>query len=357
MAIAASILSNRFTRASRLSEAIDAFFQKDRKESAPKSTRLENDLMELSPFNQIRQTISQFRQEVNLESEMNVKLTTSSDSLQDGEDLDPEIDRDLDLMLRMISKDETEYKSLKNRFNKLLQMSKKGVEAEESVSQGTEPPSVSQAPFTMNQFADEMVAKSTYEFELKFKKQNVQTETERSELTLEDLGIIKADPLVLDLAGDGLNLTKAGTGAIFDIDADGKLDSTGWVQGDDALLVYDRNGNSKIDNGSELFGDQNGSANGFQELAKYDKNSDGKLNNLDPVFKSLKLYQDQNSNGKIEKNELMTLNQMGIKSLNLNFTKTNKDLNGNSLILNGSFERNDGSNGLLADVLLGYRKA
>ena len=35
--------------------------------------------------------------------------------------------------------------------------------------------------------------------------------------------------------------------------------------------------------------------------------------------------------------------------------RTSADINGNSLILNGSFEREDGSTGQLADVLLGYR--
>lgn len=355
MAIAASVLSNRFARASRLSEAIDAFFKKDKKESAPKRSRLENDLIELSPYNQIRQTISQFRQEASVESEMNLKLTVSSDSSISEGEIAPKLDRDFDLMLRMISKDDAEYKSLRSRFEKLLHDARKAQsgEAGNDLSPGSNDPAGE--PVTVSQLADEIVSRNTYEFELKFKKQNVQTDTERVGISLEELGIKKADPLVLDLAGDGLNLTKAGKGALFDVNADGKLDSTGWVQGDDALLVYDKNGNGQIDNGSELFGDQNGSKNGFAELSKYDKNFDGKINNLDPIFKALKLYQDNNGNGKIEKNELMSLSQMGIKSLNLNFMQTNKDLNGNSLVLNGSFERNDGSSGLLADVLLGFR--
>jgi hypothetical protein len=36
---------------------------------------------------------------------------------------------------------------------------------------------------------------------------------------------------------------------------DGVKTGTGWVNGDDGLLVLDRNGNGVIDNGSELFGD------------------------------------------------------------------------------------------------------
>ncbi|MDR2366044.1 MAG: hypothetical protein LBD68_09390 [Zoogloeaceae bacterium] len=41
---------------------------------------------------------------------------------------------------------------------------------------------------------------------------------------------------------------------LFDHDGDGVRTGTGWVKGDDGLLVLDRNGNGAIDNGSELFG-------------------------------------------------------------------------------------------------------
>lgn len=123
------------------------------------------------------------------------------------------------------------------------------------------------------------------------------------------------------------------------------------------MLMYDRNGNGSIDDGSEVFGEQNGAANGFAELAKYDSNKDSKINFLDPVFKALKLYRDLNGDGKVAKNELSSLTEMGIKSLNLNFVRTSADINGNSLVLNGSFERQNGSTGQLADVLLGYRQA
>jgi hypothetical protein len=251
----------------------------------------------------------------------------------------------------MISKDEEEYERLKGKFEKLM---KQALASEEALKEKA----ASDAPVTMNDIANAQVSKSAYEFEMKFKKQSVysETQTERVGISLEELGIKKADPLVLDIAGDGLDLTKAGEGATFDINADGKLDQTAWVQGDDAFLVFDKNQNGKIDDGTELFGDQNGADNGFIELAKHDNNKDRVINRQDSVYKALKLYQDLNGNGKIEKNELKSLDQMGIKALNLNFIHMNQQINGNSLILNGSFMREDGSEGQLADVLLGYRK-
>ena len=346
MAIAASILSNRFMRASRFSEAVDALFGKEEKKAPATRSELEKDLLELSPYNQIRQTIAQFRSERSVEAELNLKLTVKSETLTDSDaPLESAIDRDLDLMLRMISKNDEEYQSLRGRLEKLVNHARKAMSVESEAS-----PEASE-PVTVSELADQIVARRAYEFELKFKKQGV--ETEKIGISLEELGIKQADPLVLDLAGDGLNLTTQS--AVFDIDADGRLDQTGWVQGDDALLVLDQNGNGKIDDGSELFGDQNGAANGFIELAKHDNNKDGRIDRLDPVFKALKLYQDINGNGSIEKNELLDLDKMGIKALNLNFIQASQNLNGNSLILNGSFERSNGTSGQLADVLFGFR--
>jgi len=364
MAIAASVLSQRFMRANRFSQAIDAFFQRENK-AKPKSG-IEKDLLELSPMNEMRQTITQFRQQTSVQAELNVKLSFTTSQGAEGPEGDVELERDLDLMLRIISKDDKEYEALKARYVKLLKMAKADVSEDGSEarvnaqSPEVEADPVSQVmpengkPMTLAQMIAVQERRTSLQLDLKFKQTT--TEEGRTSLSLEDLGIIKVDPLVLDLSGEGINLTEAGKGAMFDITADGKLDSTAWVRGNTAMLVYDKNGNGVIDNGSELFGDQNGAAHGFAELAKYDSNNDKKIDILDPIFKALKLYRDLNGDGKIEKKELQTLPELGIKALNLDFMRTNADINGNSLILNGSFERVDGSTGQLADVLLGYRK-
>jgi hypothetical protein len=55
------------------------------------------------------------------------------------------------------------------------------------------------------------------------------------------------DPLVIDLDGDGIELVAlADSGAWFDIDGDLFAERTGWVGGDDGLLVLDGNGNGRI---------------------------------------------------------------------------------------------------------------
>lgn len=67
------------------------------------------------------------------------------------------------------------------------------------------------------------------------------------------------DPLMVDLNGDGvLTSTGVASGTRFDVAADGAARRTSWVGPGDAWLVWDRNGNGRIDDGRELFGDQHG---------------------------------------------------------------------------------------------------
>ena len=175
-----------------------------------------------------------------------------------------------------------------------------------------------------------------------------------SYMRLQELALQGCDPIVLDLGGEGIQLTEAGKGANFDINADGIMDKTAWVKGNTAMLVYDKNGNNAIDNGSELFGDQNGAKDGFKELAKYDSNNDGKIDSKDTIYKNLKLYRDLNGDGKMQANEFNTLQEMGIKSLSLECRDADDDVNGNSIVLRGSFEREDGTKGEMADAIFGY---
>lgn len=175
-----------------------------------------------------------------------------------------------------------------------------------------------------------------------------------SYMRLQELALQGCDPIVLDLGGEGIQLTEAGKGANFDINADGIMDKTAWVKGNTAMLVYDKNGNNAIDDGSELFGDQNGAKDGFKELAKYDSNNDGKIDSKDSIYKNLKLYRDLNGDGKMQANEFNTLQEMGIKALNLECRDCDDDVNGNSIVLRGSFEREDGTKGEMADAIFGY---
>lgn len=63
-------------------------------------------------------------------------------------------------------------------------------------------------------------------------------------------------PIIIDLDNDGFALTDAAHGVRFDLAATGVLSQWAWTArgSDDAFLALDRNGDSQISNGKELFG-------------------------------------------------------------------------------------------------------
>lgn len=168
------------------------------------------------------------------------------------------------------------------------------------------------------------------------------------------------DPLILDLNGDGKIGTVAENGfkgALFDSDNDGVRTASGWVSAEDGLLVRDINSDGVINSGNELFGDStklnNGTnaTNGFTALADLDSNGDGKIDSNDINFNELKVWKDLNGDGVSQTEELFTLDEVGIKSLNTNVESVqNENIKGGILVESGTFTRHDGTIGKMADV-------
>ncbi len=367
MASSAIMRSQAFFEAKFTSESV-TILESGRSEGAAKSRGSATDDLNLSPYASLRQTIEKFRRETENGAKLDITLSMPQDRLSSGVG-DQKSVRDFDLMLRLLAKDDEDYERLKSRFQRLFDLASGSFESRGEVRSSSSGQVVQSSPQTQpadqsgetpgsdERMKQDLEVAQAFVARIERRQVEVKVQVQRTDQRFEVKGIDmrQADPLVLDLNGDGLDLGKAGEAAVFDVNGDGSLDKTGWVRGDDALLVYDRNGNDRLDDGRELFGDQNGATNGYAELAKYDANRDNRIDSKDSIFKALKLYRDLNGNGRVDAGEMSKLGQSGIASLDLKFLRESAQLNGNSLLLKGSFQRTDGTTGRMDDVLFGFR--
>ncbi|RJF95180.1 beta strand repeat-containing protein [Noviherbaspirillum saxi] len=164
-------------------------------------------------------------------------------------------------------------------------------------------------------------------------------------------------PLILDLDGDGVETISRTADIHFDHDGNQFAENTGWVGKDDGLLVWDRNGNGKIDSGQELFGSEtllaNGSkaANGFAALSELDGNNDGKVDANDAAYAQLRIWKDGDSNAVVSDGELITLGAGGIQSMETAYTtQAEMDAQGNQHLQVSQYIRTDGSARKVTDV-------
>ena len=163
---------------------------------------------------------------------------------------------------------------------------------------------------------------------------------------------------MLDLNGNGFDLTNAQHGVSFNLNASGGKEKLAWTasSSDDSWLVLDRNGNGTIDDGTELFGDVTAQAdppagqkkNGFRALAEYDKisnggNASGQIESGDSVFPRLRLWRDTNHDGLSQPGELYSLLSQNVAAIDLEYQYSKKtDNHGNQFSFRAKVKNSQG---------------
>lgn len=120
------------------------------------------------------------------------------------------------------------------------------------------------------------------------------------------------------------------------------------MEADDGLLALDRDGNGRIDNIDDLFG--NARTDGFSRLAELDSNDDGVINAADERFAELRIWQDLNYDGATDAGELRTLSEVDVVEIELDYDLVNMEDEGNTISHVSSFIRSGGGTGTVADV-------
>ncbi|MGH9370883.1 MAG: hypothetical protein ACRD15_05070 [Vicinamibacterales bacterium] len=179
-------------------------------------------------------------------------------------------------------------------------------------------------------------------------------------------------PIIVDTGRNGYRLTNVSLGVRFDLDADGTPELVAWTRegSDDAFLAMDRNGNGRIDDGSELFGNYTPAhadrrdvttENGFEALGYLGSPSygvsvpDRRIDARDAAFERLLLWRDLNHNGFSEPEELQAAAAAGVVAIGTDYkNKKRVDRFGNEFRQKGRITWTDGVDAVF-DVWLKWR--
>ncbi|MBS1197811.1 MAG: hypothetical protein H6R18_1596 [Proteobacteria bacterium] len=115
---------------------------------------------------------------------------------------------------------------------------------------------------------------------------DLQREYSSQKISTESGTVRLQDPLILSFEGNSCELTQERVA--FDLNSDGVCEQIPGLGASSGFLVFDRNGNGKADNGSELFGVASGD--GFSDLRELDSDRNGWIDEADSAWNQLAIW-------------------------------------------------------------------
>lgn len=157
----------------------------------------------------------------------------------------------------------------------------------------------------------------------------------------------RQDPLVINFGGNAAQLRDQRFS--FDLDGDGSEESLAQLASGSGYLAFDRNGNGRIDDGTELFGPASNS--GFGELSALDSDGNGWIDENDEAFGKLSVWTPDGGSG-----SLTSLADAGVGALYTGQVSSPFELRGSrnsdlgAVTSTGLYLREDGSAGTLQEI-------
>jgi hypothetical protein len=154
--------------------------------------------------------------------------------------------------------------------------------------------------------------------------------------------VVRCDPLVVNYGGNNTKLTAEKYD--FDLDLDGNNDKISFVGQGSGFLALDKNGDGKINDGSELFGPQTND--GFEELRAYDQDGNGWIDENDDIYSKLRIWsKDEQGN-----DQLYTLKEVDVGAIYLGDISTKYNLGQGELTSTSIFLKDHGGAGTVSHI-------
>lgn len=177
-----------------------------------------------------------------------------------------------------------------------------------------------------------------------------------------DYDIGGAQPIVIDLDGDGVEVSPlGGSAARFDFDNDGYVERTAWVGADDGILVFDEGNDGDVTSAREIAFSEWTNVEGATDLdglkAEFDSNNDGTLDANDDRWNRFKIWKDSDQDGEVDAGEMSSLASHDIASFDLERKEDTRVEFSDGSILHGLFDvgKTDGTTVLGGDMQFAYQ--